>query len=203
MLVRHILSPLIIVMCAITVAGQEKSKVTVNSNGEIVVPPQFEEYVRRRTELLKNPDFLKLTLDPVVPKQSKEGNEEKPFEVGKKISFTLLLTNTLSEPFIIEAGSSYDNTRPLLIKDGVTVPYHKNATKSVENKRQIINRVNGLSISLQPNKTESIGTIDLKDWYEELEPGRYLLTLQYRVRGSEKWIESSPIMFEVASKESQ
>ena len=198
MLRRHLLTLIVIVMCAIAVVGQDKPKVTVNSNGEIVVPPEMEEYVRRRMELLKNPDFLRLTLDPVVSKHGEEGAEAKPFEVGKKVSFKLLMTNTLSEPFIIDVGTSYDNTRPLLIKDGETMSYHKSAIKAVENKSKIITRINGLSIRLYPNKTESVGTIDLKDWYEAIEPGRYLLTVQYRLHGSEKWIESPPIMFEVA-----
>ncbi len=197
MLSRNIVSLIILATCAVTVIGQEKPKARVNLNGEIVAPPQWEEYARRRTELLKNPDFLKPALETVTSKQSEEGEAAKPFEAGKKIRFKLLMTNTLSEPFAIDAGCYYNNTRPLLMKGGEVLPYHKAAARSVENKRRLVTRINGLSIILHPNKTESVGAIDLKDWYEALEPGRYLLTVQYRPGGSEKWLESSPITFEI------
>lgn len=201
MLSRNIVSLIILATCTVTVIGQEKlKKVSVNSNGEIVAPPQWEDYARRRAELLKNPDFLKPALEPVASKQGEEGEAAKPFEAGKKIRFKLLMTNTLSEPFAIDAGCYYNNTRPMLMKGGEVLPYHKAAAKSVENKRRLVTRINGLSIILHPNKTESVGAIDLKDWYEALEPGRYLLTVQYRPGGSEKWVESSPITFEIASQ---
>ncbi|HEX8846959.1 MAG TPA: hypothetical protein VF791_20115 [Pyrinomonadaceae bacterium] len=198
MLSKNIISLIILAACAVTVAGQEKPKLTVNSNGEIAAPPQWEEYARRRSELLKNPDFLDLKLEPIFPKHGEEGEGAKSFRAGKKISFQLLMINTLSEPFAIDTGCYYDNTRPVLMKEGAVLPYHKRATKSVENKSGLLTRTNGLSIILRPNKTQPVGTVDLKDWYEAFEPGRYLLTVQYRPGGSEKWLESSPIMFEVS-----
>lgn len=190
-----------IITCAITVVAQERPKVAVNSNGEIVAPPQMEEYVRRRMELLKNPDFLKLKLDPIASKHDGESEDEpESFRVGKKIRLELLMTNTLSEPFVIDVGSSYGNTRPLLIKDGQTVQYNKEATKLMENKNRLLDRTHGLSITLHPGRTQSVGAINLSNWYQPLEPGRYLFTVQYCIQGSEKWIESSPVTFEVVAR---
>lgn len=201
MLTRSIKILVILMICATAVVAQEQPKLTVNSNGEIVAPPQWEEYARRRKELLKNPDFLRLKLNPVAPKHEEQSEAApEPFRVGGKIRFELLMTNTLSEPFIIDVGSSYHNTRPLLIKDGQTAQYHKEATKLVENKEKIFNRIHGLSITLHQGETQSVGTIDLSRWYELLEQGRYLLTVRYRPLGSEKWIESPPVTFEVVSK---
>jgi hypothetical protein len=198
MVTRKVIMLTMLTMCAITVTAQEQTKLTVNSNGDYVVLPQREEYMRRRLELLKNPDFLKLKLAPVDSKHGEEAEERaEEFKAGKKIRLQLLMTNTLSEPFIVEVGSYHHNTRPLLIRGGQTLPYHKEAIKLVENKERIFNRVYGLSVTLNPGDTHQVGTIDLSKWYEPIEPGRYLLTIQYRLLGSEKWIESPPITFEV------
>lgn len=198
MVTRKVMMPAILLIYAVTVAGQEKPKATINSDGEYVVPPQMEDYKRRRLELLKNPDFLKLELARADSKSGEAaagGSEE--VKAGKKIRFQLLMTNTLSEPFIVEVGSYHHNTRPLLIRDGQTLPYHKEAVKGVENKLKIFDRVHGLSVTLKPGETHLVGTIGLSKWYEPLEPGRYLLTVQFRLVGSERWIESPPVTFEV------
>lgn len=194
---RKIMMLVILGACAVTAAAQEKHRVTVNANGDMVPPQGMEEYLRRRLELLKNPDFIKLELARLEAENGEQGGEKsEAFKSGKKVRLRLLMMNTLSEPFIIDSGSDHNNTRPLLLRDGQELPYHE-AAKLIETKQKIFNRVHGRSITLRPGKTQSVGIIDLSKWYEPLKLGRYLLTVQYRVEGSEKWIESPPMTFEV------
>lgn len=202
MLKRNILVLVVgLLACTGTTTGQEKQKSVVNSKGEMVITPQMEELARRRREVLDNPTFLTLKIVPVTSEQS-EGAKKGigPYKAGSKISFELLATNRLIEPFEVTLTS--DQNRPQLLKNGEPVPYRQKTAKAIEDeeKHGLTSYTSVLSLWLYPNKTQSLSVIDLGDWYGSLEPGLYELTIKHRFQGGGRWIELPPITFEVVPK---
>lgn len=197
MSVRNILLPMTLLLISVTaVVAQEK----VKKYGDMIITPEMEEKVRRRTEMLKNPDFLKLEIARANPDLgAASARLEKFYKQGSKIIIYVAITNTLSEPFVVPRVDEFTQYRPELLKDGKLVSYRERIARLVKEKQEgeLLSIVSMTHGRLQPNKTRVIQTIDLSDWYEPLAPGNYQLTMQYRPEWIGEWITSPPVTFEV------
>lgn len=196
MLVRNLFILIVMFLtCAVAVLGQEQQKIVVNSQGQLVITPEMEERARRRREMLNQPDFL--TLKIVAASSEQSGEREKamgPYRVGDKIRFELFVTSALTEPF--EINITGDQNRPQLLRNGHPLSYHQKATKFIKDNERLP-YLSAFTLRLKPGEQQTIGIIDLKDWYEPLEPGLYELTVRHRFQDGGKWIDFPQVTFEV------
>jgi hypothetical protein len=196
MLIRNLfISVMMLLICAALVVGQEQQKIRVDSQGQVVMTPEMEERARRRREMLNQPDFLTLKIVAAASEAAVEREKATgPYRVGDKIRFELSVTSSLTEPF--EISVSGDQNRPQLLRNGHQLPYHQKATKFIRDTERLP-YLSALTLRLKPGEPQTIGIIDLKDWYEPLGPGLYELTVRHRFQGGGKWIDFPQVTFEV------
>jgi hypothetical protein len=196
MLLRNLfISVMMLIGCAAVTPCQEQQKIRINAQGELVISPEMAERARRRRQMLDQPDFL--TLKIVAAAAEGAGGREKatePYRVGDKFRFELFVTSSLTEPF--EISVSADQNRPQLLKDGHQVPYHQKAAKFIKDNERLP-YLSALTLRLKPGEQQTLGIIDLKDWYEPLAPGLYELTVRHRFQTGGKWIDFPQVTFEV------
>lgn len=193
-----------LLLCSASVLGQQQKKmITVNEHGEMVVSPEAQEMERHRREMLNRPDFLILKVEPSDRGTNAEANESLRYRAGTNISFTLFAKNTLTEPIRLVINGYED--RPKLTRDGDPVPYLKRVQSQLESHESaesmgLYTVISSRAFDLQPNVFESISRIDLKEWYGQLEPGHYQLTVQHRFINDGNWIEFPAVTFDVVSQ---
>ncbi|MDT4952034.1 MAG: hypothetical protein QOJ02_172 [Acidobacteriota bacterium] len=178
--------------------AQDKSK--KQDEWEATAIARMPEDVRQKYERLKKPFFAQLELLPRLLELS-EGAEElsKPYKVGDKIFFRLLITNTSSEKVSFSVADPFYYNRPQLLRDGELVPYRDGLVELLKSKEKTPGNESVRGSTLLPHHTETV-IIEMKQWYEPLQPGRYLLTVKRRFIWGGEWIESPPLTFEVVSK---
>lgn len=186
---------LLLCACEPLATAQDKSRQQAEWEAKAVA--QMPEDARRKYERLKNPTFAQLELltgsvelsetPPVV---------FKPYKVGDKIFFRLLITNTSSEAVGISFADSYYYNRPKLLRDGSVMPYREGLPELLKSKESdIVHRSIRIETVL-PQKTHT-AKVEMERWYGSLQPGRYMLTVKRRFIWGGEWIESPSIMFEV------
>ncbi|HEX8846955.1 MAG TPA: hypothetical protein VF791_20095 [Pyrinomonadaceae bacterium] len=193
----------IVMLAIILIAGsqvalaQDKSKKQAEWEANAA---QMSEDMRHKYERLKNPTFAQIELLPRLLESSENPEElSKPYKVGDKIFFRLLITNTSSEDVSFSvANPSYYN-RPQLLRDGEVVPYRAGLVELLKWKERTPGNESVRGTTLRPHETDTV-IIEMKDWYEPLQPGRYLLTVKRRFIWRGEWIESSSLTFEVVPK---
>lgn len=179
--------------------AQDKSKKQVE--GERNAIAQMPEDVRQKYERLKNPTFAELELLSRLPELSESPEDlSEPYKVGDKIFFRLLITNTSSENVSFSVADPYYYNRPQLLKDGELVPYRAGLAEVLKSKEKNPDNQSIRTVTLHPHGTDTV-IIDMKQWYEPLQPGRYLLIVKRRFIWGGEWIESPSISFEVVPKQ--
>lgn len=128
----------------------------------------------------------------------------RPFRVGKKIRFGLVVTNISSSEIKSTSGHPFGQNRPELVKDGEVITYREDVekvlealqdTKTIRLSRRTTRVTN---IMLEPYETVIAEYMDLSQWYKPLKPGHYQLQLRHRLEmDQEPWISCSPIVFDV------
>ncbi len=138
---------------------------------------------------------VKLTITPV----GADGlTPTKNFHAGEKVAVQLTMFNDSDQPVAIVQGDTKYQHRLKLVKDGQQVPFLPEVDAAIANKD-----VEGPSGSrsvrdpLAPNQATTVSVLDLSDWYGNLEPGQYRLTLWYRSQGVRRTMKTNTISFQI------
>jgi hypothetical protein len=152
---------------------------------------------RAKYEKLERANFAQIELARKLPAQDEpEETVNRPFRVGEEIYFRLLSKNISGEKVLLPYCEMYYCFQPRLVKDGETVAYKREATEAIK----------GLTFEIVPRKATATAfnsnqtltaSINLKYWYEPLQPGQYQLTVSQRFVWAGDWLESQPLSFEV------
>jgi hypothetical protein len=88
--------------------------------------------------------------------------------------------------------------RMRLLKDGAPVHYLGDVPKKLkasdDNEGVVISTK---TVTLEPNRATRYGLLDLSQWYGQLQPGHYELTIRHRFRWRGKPAESNTVEFDV------
>lgn len=143
--------------------------------------------------------YVKLTITPI--EYSRKANDYVPttqFKVGTLMRVMLTMTNTSDEPLGVARFGQYVHNRLRLVKDGKPVRYLNGVAEGIkgadENEGIFISPREGV---LGPNSEGRYTQLDLSDWYGQLQPGHYELTIRHRFNWRGKWIESNTVEFDV------
>jgi len=143
----------------------------------------------------KQEQAIKVTL---VPSGSFWTPIKEKFKVGEHICVSVYLTNTGTEPTGAVITGNYYQQRPLLMKDGQSVPYlEKVAEQLLLDGDSPPIGVRVIAFALEPNKLTEFTVVRLSDWYAPLVPGKYDLTMRTRLIWN--WLPqgSNTVKFEV------
>ncbi|MGI9108231.1 MAG: hypothetical protein ACR2G4_18540 [Pyrinomonadaceae bacterium] len=190
---RSIISITILLLLAVSIAGQKKTRVV---DGRVEISPEELELEREKYEKLKNPTFLTLELAEIADDPTKKSDIPIVYKVGSPITFYLLVTNTSAEPVELRFSDRYNHHRPQLLKEGQLVPYQEKVLRLVRARDKEFSIFSDNPVLLDVNKLSKY-IIALKEWYGSLEPGRYDLSVRHRFVWEGEWIESPSISFEV------
>lgn len=183
-------------------AGQQQSGITVGPDGQMVTTPQMGAKLRKRREVLEDPDsfVFRITLkEERAPRNRRSPRHDAQgarFKVGEDVGFEVWVTNTSAEPFEIIVDDTYQSHRPQLFREGELQPYRKEAVQTLEKRKTVWAGYHRPFKSLEPNHPQFVSLFDLKYWYGPLEPGKYRLLLKHNL-DSQKWFELPPVDFEV------
>lgn len=157
--------------------------------------------VQDRSYLIKNPEVMVLTL---LPRQLELNEDPKvlehPYIFGSKILFRIEAKNTSYEPLTAVIFDPYFQNRPELFQGGRFVDYRKGIDELLKAKEKDPSRIMAQGAFLQPDESKIIEYIRLDDWYGELAPGHYQLSVKHRFEPGQPWIDSSSLTFEIISK---
>lgn len=153
--------------------------------------------------VVQNPELITLE---VLPRALELGENPsvfaRPYKQGARLRFRLQMTNISIMPVEVPVDDVYAQNRPILYKDGDILPYRQQISDLLEaREKQPLERP-GWRAKLEPNESKVLDRIDLYDWYEDLGPGHYQLSVKHRFQLGQSWYESSSITFEIAAKKS-
>lgn len=145
---------------------------------------------------LYRPSFARLGLARMLPELNDPPEKLRaPFRTNDDMSFRLLIKNTSAEGKSIVLDSPYRYDRPGLYKDGAPVSYRQDALEKIratDNPGGDFSRLRRIG----PGE-EFTEIIKLGDWYEPLQPGRYVLKVCRRFIWGGEWLETPPLTFDV------
>jgi len=121
------------------------------------------------------------------------------FTTGDPITFDTTMTNRTNENVPVGIlGGGFVQFRTRLLKVGIPVQYREEIRKTLQDTEDKFYMMgSSVGYTLLPGRPLKIGSFDLKDWYEPLEPGHYELTLKFRFDGKRRPIESNTVTFDV------
>jgi hypothetical protein len=159
-------------------------------------PPDQKERAERRLERLKNADIFLLKLALPFEMDTADYREGVRFKADQKIYFRLIIQNNSPEQVTVYRDDIRSELRPQLRKDGELIPF-KMEVDELTKARDESPYVFGFKPSrLLPGRTTE-DRIELADWYDELQPGTYQLSVHRRFVFGGRWVESDAISFEV------
>lgn len=122
----------------------------------------------------------------------------KTYHAGEKVAVQLTMFNGTDQPVAIVQGDSIYQHRIKLVKGGQKVPFLPEVEAAITNKD-----VEGPSGSrsvrdpLAPHQSTTVSVLNLSDWYGNLEPGQYQLTLWYQPQGLRRIMKTNTISFQI------
>lgn len=162
---------------------------------------RYVEWARKHYPRLCEPDFAELKLRRSPPEKSLEPRPpDPPFAAGTPVWVFLLIRNNSGERIYWPFVGRYIHTRPQLSNGGQLIPYKSDVDRLVQRNDVYPSYHSARFENLEPRQTRT-EYINLADWYEPLEPGRYSLVLRHRFIWGGRWLDSPPLDFEVATKE--
>ncbi|HUS09040.1 MAG TPA: hypothetical protein VMZ30_01150 [Pyrinomonadaceae bacterium] len=152
--------------------------------------------------VVSDPEVIKLE---VLPRRLNAGEESsvlaQPYTHGDKLYFRLRMTNISLLPAEIPIDDPYSQNRLLLYKDGDLVAYRKEIDELLKARdKEPSEHVMGWRAQLGPNESRVIDRFNLNDWYDDLGPGHYQLSVRHRFQIGQEWYESASITFEIVPK---
>lgn len=135
---------------------------------------------------------------------AKEKKNKATFKVGEKIYIEALIKNDSEENYPHTVIDKYYNYQFNLQKVGeIRVKKHREGKIKTISKGQreptYFARLEGLPI--KSGEARVVGSLDLDDWYENLEPGEYRLTVQYRSNPGMPVLVSNRLFIEIVEPE--
>lgn len=143
--------------------------------------------------------YVKVTITPV--EYNRRTNDYMPttqFKVGAPTRVGLMMTNTTDGALNAFVHSPFMHNRLRLLKDGQPVRYLASVPKKLkasdDNEGLVVST---RTVTLEPNRETRYGLLDLSEWYGQLQPGRYELTIRHRFRWRGKLVESNTVEFDI------
>lgn len=142
---------------------------------------------------------VKVSITPV--EFNRRANDYLPtaqFKVGAPVFVGLSMTNTADAPLNAFNISPFMHNRLRLLKDGRPVRYLADVPrklKASDDNEGIV--ISTREVTLAPNRETRYGLLDLGEWYGQLQPGHYELTVRHRFRWQGKLVESNTVEFDV------
>ncbi len=130
----------------------------------------------------------------------KEHRHKAKFKVGEKIVIEMLAKNDAEEEASLLFTDPLFQYRFQLLKgkDQVIVPLRSDVRDLVAARENEPGAGRRLATDpVPPSGFQPLGTLDLQDWYGQLEPGKYKLTVQYRPNTEGDRFNSNTVTFEV------
>ena len=143
---------------------------------------------------------VKLALTPTNLQRPPKG---KPYLLGNKPRFTVMVTNNSSSQIRDLVLDTYYQNRPTLYKNGELVPYRKETANlvGVKDSDPVFVSIRGGAL-LEPATTTEIEELNLANWYEPLTSGVYKLTNRHRFQINGPWtVDSEPLLFRVVEQQ--
>jgi hypothetical protein len=122
----------------------------------------------------------------------------KNYHAGDKVAVQLTMFNDSDQPIPIVEGDAKYQHRLRLVKDGQKVPFLPKVDSAIAYKD-----IEGPSGSrlvrdpLAPHQSTTVSVLNLSDWYGNLEPGQYQLTLWYQSQGEHHLLKTNTISFQI------
>ncbi len=122
----------------------------------------------------------------------------RTYHAGDKVAVQLTMFNDTEQPVTIVQVDNKFQHRLRLVKDGQKVPFLPEVDSAIAYKD-----IEGPSGSRQvrdplaPHQSTTVSVLDLSEWYGNLEPGQYRLTLWYHPRGARRTMKTNTISFQV------
>ena len=159
-----------------------------------------QENTKRLIELLRHPTFIKLRL--ACRSQAGELTDAPPpYKEKEFISCQSFITQNSTEQITIwNELNLYYEYRVDLIRDGDIVSYIKDAKEGIETAERRPPSWSSAALVMEPGREYSLRSINLKEWYGLLGPGRYQLTLRRRFIWDGDWVQSNPVIFEIEAR---
>jgi hypothetical protein len=192
----------VLLVCALTaLSGTNVFEITT------AAPQKEHANAPQQANKIQPQDAKDADKDKVKPKRpiqmtiTTKGSNYEPksrYKVGDKILIEVTMTNTGTEPLDVGIGNSYFQDRPRMQKDGKPLLYRKGLPDILREKEKHPGRLGStIFYNLEPNVPTVVHRFLLEDWYEQLEPGQYELTLRHRFWGKEVPAESDTVIFQV------
>jgi Tfp pilus assembly protein PilZ len=132
------------------------------------------------------------------------GPLKNQYKVGEDIPVVISLTNTTDQPQTYCLSTSVFQNRPQLKKEGQLIPYATDVLKVAETE-EYVRRCEANAArqfyELQPKQTRAIDWFTLSrgvNWYGNLPPGHYELSLRRRIVCCQgPFLESDKVSFDV------
>ncbi len=124
----------------------------------------------------------------------------RPYTKRDRFFFRIKMTNTSMMPVLAQLIDPYFQNRPELYRDRQPVGYRKGLPEVLESKEKEPSTRHRGTVRLEPGESTEMEYIDLNDWYGQLKPGHYQLSVRYRFEYGQKWVESNSLTFEVVAK---
>lgn len=143
--------------------------------------------------------YVRVTIAPIVySRQARDYVPTTQFKAGSLMRIAILMTNTSNEPLAVGRFGSFMHDRLRLLKDGKPVSYLHDVPKKIKASDENENVfVSPREAVLEPNRESNYDQIDLSEWYGQLQPGHYELTLRHRFGWRGKLVESNTVAFDV------
>jgi hypothetical protein len=130
----------------------------------------------------------------------KDKKNKATFDVGEKIIIETMIKNDSEEDYPYTMTDNYYHYQFNLQKKG-----KKSAEKHREDKIKSISAgqreprffARLVAPNIKPGESRLLRRLDLNDWYENLEPGEYRLTIQYRVEPGMPILISNTIILDI------
>jgi len=198
---RTILALSVLLACALTVlSGTRAARTAVADPQGASDAPQQVNNGQPQGGAGEDKDKVK-PKRPIQMSIATKGSNYEPkslYKVGDKVLIEVTMTNTGAESLEVGIGNSYFQDRPRMKRDGKPVMYRKELPTVLKEKEKHPGQFgSAMYYELRPNVPTVVHRFLLEDWYDQLEPGQYELTLRHRFWGKEVPAESNTVTFEV------
>src|SRR6266496_181127 len=140
---------------------------------------------RAQTQVLADsPDANTLRIELLQRNPRDSGGEfivlPRSYKRREELTFLLRMTNVGNRPLLMLIGRPIFQMRPELIKDGETLPYREDVKKRIVDSGDQDTVGNEKGTVLKLGESKSLGSVNLKDWYSDLDAGHYSLSIRHR-----------------------
>jgi hypothetical protein len=138
--------------------------------------------------------FAELKIQPYVGELT---NTKRTFKEGRPVTVSITAKNTNSIPIVVQVTSlKFVQYSPRLIKDGQLVGYAAGVEDRIKAQNDPV-RASNKYREIAPGEEGILDALDLTDWYGQLKPGVYELTMTCRFPRNAHRESDNVVTFEV------